>query len=68
MTPPKPKDPAKNRRAGVAADNVNKRLEDIEEYLTEWAKIFNQYDWTTSPLRLGAGGQGTGSNPPKWPP
>jgi hypothetical protein len=71
MTSPKPKDPAKNRRPGVTADDVNKRLEDIEEYLTGLAKALDNYKWGTDPLELkpgGGSGQGSGSTPPKWPP
>jgi hypothetical protein len=60
---------AANRRRGVSADDVQKRLDDIEEYLTGLAKALEEYQWGSNPLKLkGHGGTGTGSTPPKWPP
>jgi hypothetical protein len=57
------------RRPGVPDDDYKRRLDDIEAYLTDLAVALEVYDWGSSPLKVkGPGGQGVGSNPPKWPP
>ena len=63
-------DPAKNRREGLSANQVDKRLNDIEKYLTRLTTFLNRYDWNATPIKFkpGNGPERGGSNPPGWPP
>lgn len=67
MTPPKVD--KRIRREGLASDDTEARLDDIEKYLADLSEFLDMYDWKYQVhAKSNTGGNKPGANPPGWPP
>jgi hypothetical protein len=66
--PPK-KRAKKSASSGKTLAVAHRRLDKIETHLTKLSKFMRRYNWRKQVTRKGGkGGEGVGSNPPRWPP